>query len=744
MSQYEQSFNQIALDVKSGDAILFAGSGFSRDCDSAKFKKKLPTAPQLKQMLGKELSIETESNSLEDVSEFYAKTRGDPNLFSILQDWFTVDSVPLGQVQFVGLNWSRIYTTNFDNILEQCIATAKAQPITMDIDRDPSKPIPKHAILHLNGAIATATSANFRRKIRLTASTYWDNRIAESGWLDRFQRDLTHCRSIIFVGYSLFDIDIAKLLRANPKLRKKTFFIEAPGVDQITKGKLEEFGEVIPVGYGVFADRLLHDEFLQTDQPRPFYTCFEQIEPPAIIKGVSADDARKFFVFGNHAIDVAFLEPSVRAGYAIDRDCHATVLDQIRHGQSHFVLHSTIGNGKSVSLLLLASGLKGEGYNIFSYLGRSERLMRELNQIKAQKSVIMFEDAFGRLEDLRYIKENVSPSIPIIATCRTAAFELRQNDLQSALSPDFARHSLNQLKLHEREQLAKCLLGLGFFGRYSGRQQRLPSLMLEWGNDTRSTVLKLFEDSEIGGRLKTSIEAAIETDPQVRDVLVVMFLLAVAEVRSDIDTCDALLELSSYPLVHKYTDLFRDFFDVLPDRILIRSSVVAEYCLQNVFQDSQIIDVLISIGNNQRGKANVDEALWQILRQFMRYGFVEPLLTSSKKRNLLLRYFEAMRDNSFYSRRPHFWLQYAIAEMAVGHYPMAKTYLDTARSYGEKIPNYGFTFIDNHTARYLLESRSRSVADSPDFYVSFLKASHILSTELRTSGQANYTARVAK
>jgi hypothetical protein len=259
----------------------------------------------------------------------------------------------------------------------------------------------------------------------------------------------------------------------------------------------------------------------------------------------------------------------------------------------------------------------------------------------------------------------------------------------------------------------------------------------------RSLVLKLFEENNIGRVFHEQIRNLDHKD--ARNILVLYFLLVVAEARANVETTDDLLAISTYPIIERYSELFRDFFDIHDSgKIEARSSVVGEFCLKKVFKGDEIVDVLIRVADQQKGKSYADDESWPILLQFMRFGFIEPWLGASDKPILLKRYYERLRTNSFYLRNPHFWLQYAIAMMSIGNYDFAKTYLENARSRADQIPRYNYRHLDNHTARYYLESRARDPRDLKDYFAVFLKATSTLINEFRTNNQDNYTARVCK
>src|ERR1035441_6821483 len=62
---------------------------------------------------------------------------------------------------------------------------------------------------------------------KLTETSYVTASIADSPWAVRLREDIRLARTVLFVGYSLYDLDVRRVLSDNPKLREKCFFVVA-------------------------------------------------------------------------------------------------------------------------------------------------------------------------------------------------------------------------------------------------------------------------------------------------------------------------------------------------------------------------------------------------------------------------------------------------------------------------------------------------------------------------------------
>src|SRR5690349_16711887 len=102
-----------ALD---GQAIMFAGAGFSVDA-KAYDNNRIPTAQGLAKILADEIQLK-ETPNLQLASEMYVSHRGEPSLIRLLQSRFRAHSITQYQESIAALPWRRIYTTNYDDVIE--------------------------------------------------------------------------------------------------------------------------------------------------------------------------------------------------------------------------------------------------------------------------------------------------------------------------------------------------------------------------------------------------------------------------------------------------------------------------------------------------------------------------------------------------------------------------------------------------------------------------------------------------
>ena len=243
-----------ALD---GNAVLFLGAGFSFGGINIEGNKILAGVGLAKKMC-EEMGIET-SDDLTITSSRYIddKTcgKGLEQLIDFLRRELTCINTLDIQETIVDLPWIRIYTTNYDNVVEK--ATEKVgrsrSVITSTSTRYEYGKSLEEAIIHINGCINNLNKETFVEEFKITDENYLKDGFLESAWSDLFQTDLEKAKAIIFIGYSLdYDQDIKKML-SRLQVQNKCIFIDIQTISGNIEYKLNKYGSLYKIGAEGFA-----------------------------------------------------------------------------------------------------------------------------------------------------------------------------------------------------------------------------------------------------------------------------------------------------------------------------------------------------------------------------------------------------------------------------------------------------------------------------------------------------------
>ena len=209
-----------------GHAVLFAGAGFSRGAVNSN-GEPVKTADELASRLASEAEISADS-PLDDAAEEYIFKYGEASLASLLKTEFTVTNVSRAHKKIAEFPWRRIYTTNYDNVIEKAYSEGQRTitPVTLGQEprlalRDPFQTL----CIHLNGYVESLTSQSIGSELKLTDTSYLTASVRDSPWASMFRQDLKLAEAVFYVGYSLYDLDIRRILFETPQLREKSFFI---------------------------------------------------------------------------------------------------------------------------------------------------------------------------------------------------------------------------------------------------------------------------------------------------------------------------------------------------------------------------------------------------------------------------------------------------------------------------------------------------------------------------------------
>ena len=109
-------------------------------------------------------------------------------------------------------------------------------------------PANKAICVHINGFIESLDVKSLSSTFILTNTSYLTDNFGNSRWSHLFREDIEVARAVLFIGFSLYDLDIARVLFASSRIRQKCCFVvsEAPSDEMVFS--LSRFGTVVPVG----------------------------------------------------------------------------------------------------------------------------------------------------------------------------------------------------------------------------------------------------------------------------------------------------------------------------------------------------------------------------------------------------------------------------------------------------------------------------------------------------------------
>jgi SIR2-like domain len=350
-------FESLAEVINSGSAVCLLGAGFSLMANQGDGGNAVPDTAlltsEIKQLMGVN---EEEYLSLSDAAEICQDDSLQKSKLNSLLIRRLTSTVPTAdQKWLVNLNWRAVFTTNFDDVIEQSRDNQDFMPITPTSDLSTAS-LGKLPIYYLHGRALDLREQDKDPSFVISESNYLELGSKNKLLYARLFNEIICARAVILIGYSLRDLEIAKgFLNKSGALREKTLIVTRSLDRGLASKRLEKFGTVVPIGLDGFRSELVKHstdgrERQNLNYLREFVLGGENAGDETEITG---DDFLKSVIVGRiDPIKYALQARSPETPYCVKR---SRALEQIVHApQQRFIVSSDFGNGKTAFLDQLA------------------------------------------------------------------------------------------------------------------------------------------------------------------------------------------------------------------------------------------------------------------------------------------------------------------------------------------------------------------------------------------------------
>lgn len=718
--------------IGSGNAVLFVGSGFAFNAKSVT-GLDAPDAKGLANAIGTLGGFDGEGD-LRYAADRYMRSGDSAALVNMLIDRFTLvdDNPNRGEVASAG--WRRIYTTNYDLLVERS-AEGKGRLIkSVDVTSPATEYWQQNDIcVHLNGSIRTVSKDTLNSSFKLSNSSYLSpESFLTSDWSFPFKKDLDLASAIVFVGYSLYDIEIQKFLHSSPELREKTYFVTRIGETERNIYTFSNYGQVLPIGMDALAS------IFKTELAKHRRTA-EEVGVRSFVKYAPATtpwsardaDVDKMLMHGDipdSAFDSAISTENTGAPIIIMREA----LSQARRllsGRKHLVVVSDFGNGKSMFLRELKSQLALEGADVYSVETDDDSNFADLELIvKATTPTYLFIDNYDAYLDLIRSFGALAPAhVKLVLSARATLNERNRQHLGAA-HIECAELAVDELSSEDIDGLIRIFDNAGLWGSQAhlSRDAKVAHIQ-ERGAQLSLVLLSIIESPQMIDRVRGLLEPLVSV-AEYRDTIFAISLLQVLNVPlTSALVSEVAMNDSVYTPELRSNSNFMQLFRVNAGRISARSSLFSLALIRNQFQPSYIVDQLLRIVDRFDGRDRFPDKD-RIFKDLLRFSVVERLLPDKNKKTNLLRYYEELKRHAeWLVRNPHFWLQYAMTQMQFEEYAKAQKFLDQAYALARNREDYHTVQIDTQQARMWLEQASKAEAPGAAYEL-FEKANILLKS----------------
>lgn len=718
------------IQAKLGNGVAFAGAGFPSGSKSVRGADIL-SADGLRDKLSQDLLIK-DRRDLQLVTELYEDEFGAGKLRSVIEEHYCVGVYSPAHTLISNLPWRRVYTTNYDNLFE--VAGDRSYHSASISDPPDSLPRNRPAVVHLHGSAARSLAESEKQEsFQLSMTSYLRSEFPTSPWVPVFRNDLRFALAVFFIGYSLSDLDISRIV-FDESIRRKTFIVVHPDTDPIELRRLAKFGTAVPMDIEEFARLVEATEIVggESDADMPLIA-FTKFSAPALPIEASQDLYIDLLTRGTFD-QAAYADQQAKGGatYATPRAQISLIKASDRR---RYLVHSNLGNGKTVFLDQASSAMVERGFQVYNYTRAADTGPQEIDQIFASvDKVCLIFDNLNRARDLiAYAAAKVGNDDAIIVSCRSITYEIEKQDIANTLQNDFVEIDLNEIDKTEAAHLDSVFTSYGIWGAdISLRpEKRVDILRSECAGEIRSVVLRSFHNGVIAEKLAAWSSELQELSSQEQQLTLAIILATL--VHADVTIIDI-----SEILNIKYNSVKSTLSSTIAGEIIgvdgiyadVRSAVLAEFLIREGFPPELVLTTLTALVRRLSEWAHSGDQYKDFIREIMRFAIVGRIFEGSAKSNFIVAFYESVRSLDYCRSNPAFWLQYAMARMSREEYGLAGTMLATAEGQAKQRTNYNLFQIHNQKARYLLLSRSRTDTFA-DYDNAYINAFQIIRGQIR-------------
>lgn len=703
----EEKQNKLIEKIRFGKAIIFTGAGFSYGMKNID-DQLLPFAKELAHEICKLGKID-EDDDLSYAADAYIENPELNNnlLINLLEKKLTVKEVKKEHETITSIPWKRYYTTNYDNGLS--IAALKNNIKIRDIDLSDETELyyrgDSDICIHINGMLDRINTSNIHDAFKLSSKSYLSKYdFFKSEWFSVFKQDLTHASAIVFVGYSLYDEFIEKILfwENSSDLKDKTFFITEKKLSKRDEHKFKKYGQILPIetkGFGDLIQENLNNiqiqkhmnsddnlinlkKYQMESSDKPIIPSDKSIEDIFLHGKLNQNDADNFISY----LNIKKMDNNSSFMYLLPREDKLQKVTDYINLNKNIVLFSELGNGKTIFLKLLKPYLAIKTQKEILFFDCFDASFQEELEFlsKQQKNYIIFIDDFSeKAEIINYFKILNPSNIQLVISERS----------YNHLSLDIENKTevyIDELDDDSIHIMLKIIDNLGFWEKlHYTYSEKLEYLQKDCKRYISLILLDIFKSPAIKDKISEIVDPLM-TNKDKKKTIFVISLLSILNQSDKIDI-SIISDLSDNFLIFndKLTNSneFNYIFNKNKGYIEVRSSLFCLNLIRNYFSYNDVVNYLFDIAdflNNNRDNFKNRE----LLKTILRFSTIERLFSEKNKRQSLRNFYDGVKKRiQWLDKDPHFWLQYAMSYIMLKEYPTAQKYLDNAFNFAEQKSN---------------------------------------------------------
>ncbi|EML6555353.1 SIR2 family protein [Klebsiella michiganensis] len=711
----QDTINELLRKVSSRRAVLFLGSGFS--CDAVDFNKdSLPTASILATNIAKINNM----NSFDDLKYTSDRVISDgygEELVKLLRRTFTVKDVQEHHQIISALPWQRVYTTNYDLCFEQAAKNVSIDYATIDISNDSLVELKRDNLcIHINGSLKNLSIDTLNTSFKLSESSYLSSDSIESSqWFYPMQRDFEEASAIIFIGYSLYDIEVKKILLDETTVKDKVYFITYDLPDERTLYTFEKFGTVLPIKTSGFAD--LFKGYIPDDVEFELRVLNQYDYRPSK-SNITDTDVDRFLLTGdidNSIVDYFQSKSNERSAPILIFRKELNQAFELVKNNANILITSELGNGKTIFLKILCSVLSQNSHDVYYINSLNNNTYHDIEFLSksTRQSILIFDSYEQYIDLLNFIDGLKSSKITLILASRTSSHEYFFSKFKFH-NLNFTNIEIDELDHDEVVSLIQIIDNIGLWGDNASLMEdhKIRLIDRKYKNQISLILLGIINSPVIISKIKSNTFSLLENKDYKKTIFTICLLSFLDLPLTKSLISEIAQNRAIYDLKLIKDKSFTEFFGIKKNQASTKSSLFSLSFITNIFESNYIVDELLNIvellGNT---KHDVHERR-ELQKAILRFSIVERLLPPLGIKTNLIRYYENLkRALPIIKEDPHYWLQYGMAMLTYNDYVRTERFFGLSYNLANNRLSYHTQHIDVQSSRLNLMKASDRTLD---------------------------------
>lgn len=705
-----------------GNAILFAGSGFSHGALNVN-RCPIKSGSTLNEALARECNVDANKYNLSTLSEYFLKVKSEEELIELIKRECTVTSVCQYHKVISSLPWKRIYTTNYDSVIEQSASDCLKNLTPIVFSDEIKNTDKKNVCIHINGYIERLDQNTINNEFKLTDTSYSCETFAGNEWYGLFRSDLQSAAAIIVIGFSMqYDIDIKRLF-SSPNIKKKVLFIDKPNPEKIDKVMLENYGSCEFIGIEEFSKQIKKIKEKYIPSVVDSYISFKHEHMETLVpESVTFEELTNFYVRGNFIDKLAQFD---RDGYKylVCRKAVDIVLRNIFNKKYRVYLAlSDLGNGKTIFCELVRNEMRSKNIDVFYFKHAFSDCETEIQKISAltRQSVVIIDDYKDKVSILSRFKNNGLGKITFVLTSRKSINPSNRaliNHLginEDEIKPLYLDYLTNDDN-GEVDELSEIIKKNQFYSEKMD-DSSIDSIKMYLTEKCHSRfsdiLLDLYNSSDIKNRIITAWKNYDKGDKSVQKLVILALMKSVMGFDFNLTEMLDLLKID-FAMLSAVDDAFvKEFFNVSENDVIVKSSVVARELLINTIGFNELLATMKDVITAANKEYKSSNKYLELLKNLVSHSHFKMFKENREKHDAVLKFYNDIRNYDFCKDNTFFWEQFATAAIETKKFEIADQCIQNAFTIAKDKKGFVPFHIETVKANYIIEKLLNNIDSS--------------------------------